>query len=62
MHNLSIVWGGREIRPGDKQTPTATILGFYLAAGVLMAATVAVLTGLAARRVARTSERDHGYR
>ncbi|GAA1750886.1 hypothetical protein GCM10009767_07240 [Kocuria aegyptia] len=45
----------------DERTPTAVLFGVYLLAGALMAATVAVLTGLAAGRITHTLTHDHAH-
>lgn len=42
----------------DESTPVPVIFGAYLLAGLLMAATVAVLTGFAARRIASDAARN----
>jgi len=41
----------------DENTPAPAIFGVYLVAGLLMAATVALLTGFAARRIASDTAR-----
>lgn len=59
---LGILWTLAPSLFIDESTPSGTVLAVFLIAGLLMAVTVATITGFAARRVVRSDARTRTVR